>query len=111
MDTVHLPQLSDELLATAHTANSRRAARTLYADSHHRLRQTVIALVNGAELTEHKGPEEAHLQVLRGRVELRCGNDSVAGDAGDVIAIPTARHSLEALADSVIILTLITEGR
>lgn len=60
----------------------------------------------GATLTEHENPGEATLIVLRGRVRLRSGEDEWDGRTGDLIVIPQARHSLEALEDSAVVLTV-----
>lgn len=70
------------------------------------LRQTVIALVKGATLAEHENPGEATVQVLQGRVRLASGGQSWDGRRGDLIIVPDARHSLEALEDSAVLLTV-----
>lgn len=57
-------------------------------------------------MTEHENPGEATLIVLRGRVRLRSGEDEWDGRTGDLIVIPQARHSLEALEDSAVVLTV-----
>ena len=108
MDVTHLPDLVDELLAAAREAHSGRAAHTLYGNSAHHLRQTVIALTAGHSLAEHNSPGEATLQVLRGRVALLAGDDRWDGAVGDLAAVPESRHSLLAQDDSVILLTVIT---
>ena len=53
-----------------------------------------------------ENPGEATLHVLRGRVRLACGDDSWEGSKGDLIEVPNARHSLYALEDSVVLLTV-----
>ena len=75
----------------------------------HFLRQTVIALAAGHGLGEHDSPGEATLQVLRGEVILRVGDEGVTGSAGDLLAIPPARHSLDAVQDSVVLLTVLAD--
>ncbi|MFD2348496.1 LuxR family transcriptional regulator [Nonomuraea ferruginea] len=57
-------------------------------------------------LAEHENPGEATLQVLRGRVRLHSGGDSWDGMAGDLLIIPPARHSLDALEDAACLLTV-----
>jgi quercetin dioxygenase-like cupin family protein len=71
------------------------------------MRQTVIALASGRMLDEHKNPGDATVQVLQGRVRLSSGDVSWDGAAGHLIAVPDAAHSLEALEDSVVLLTVL----
>ncbi|SDU84387.1 Cupin domain protein [Gordonia westfalica] len=106
MDPVSLPRLVDDLLTSAHAAGSGRAAHTIDGDSHHALRQTVIALVAGRVLAEHQGPGEATLQVLRGHVTLVENGTGTVGREGDVLVIPNARHELSAQQDSAVLLTV-----
>ena len=70
------------------------------------LRQTVIALVQGAALAEHANPAEATVHVLSGRVRLSAGELSWEGRSGDLIVVPDSSHSLEALEDSAVLLTV-----
>jgi quercetin dioxygenase-like cupin family protein len=78
----------------------------VYGGREHHLRQTLIALRSGARLDEHESPGEATLQVLHGRVALVAGDDRWELSAGDLLAIPAARHALEALDDAVVLLTV-----
>jgi len=57
-------------------------------------------------LDEHENPGEATIQVLRGRVTLIAGKTRWNGSPGDLIVIPDSRHSLEAVEDSVVLLTV-----
>ena len=57
--------------------------------------------VGGSRVTD-----EATLQVIRGRVRLVAGDDSWDGVAGDHVTIPPARHALQALDDSAVLLTV-----
>lgn len=106
MDTVSLTTLVDEQLAAARTAGSGRSAHTVHGGHEHALRQTLIALTAGSGLAEHNSPGEATLQVLRGRVRLTAAGDSAEGAAGDLLVIPPERHSLEAINDSAVLLTV-----
>jgi len=108
MDSMTLPALVEELLAAARSASSGRAARTIYGGHEHALRQTVIALAGGQGLDEHESPGEATLQVLVGRVRLTAGDDAWEGAVGDYALIPPARHSLDAVEDSAVLLTVAT---
>lgn len=93
-------------LETAKAASSGRSAHTVYGGHEHVLRQTVIALKAGSSLDEHENPGEATLQVLHGRVTLVAGEDRWNGSPGDLITIPDSRHSLQAVEDSAILLTV-----
>jgi quercetin dioxygenase-like cupin family protein len=106
MPTISLTDLADQHLATARATHSGRSAHTVHGGHDAVLRQTVIALAAGHRLDEHESPGEATLQVLRGRVRLIAAGDSTEAAAGDLVVIPDARHSLEAEADSVILLTV-----
>jgi quercetin dioxygenase-like cupin family protein len=102
---VDLDALADELLARAATENSQRASRTL-PHPVEGLRQTAIALLEGSELGEHNSPGPAALLVLRGRAILRTAEADVELDRQAHIAIPPGRHSLHAVTDTVVLLTV-----
>ncbi|WP_043726834.1 cupin domain-containing protein [Kutzneria sp. 744] len=108
MEKFSLEALAREHLERAAAASSGRSAATVYGGHEHALRQTLIALVSGAGLTEHTSPGEATLVVLRGRVRLHANEISWDGRTGDLLVIPQARHSLDALEDSVVLLTVAT---
>lgn len=91
-----------ELAAT----HSGHAADTVVGGHERVLRQTVIGIIKDAELAEHENPGEATVYVLRGRVRLSCGDASWEGQVGDLLEVPDARHSLRALEDSAVLLTV-----
>jgi quercetin dioxygenase-like cupin family protein len=105
---VDLTALATELLDTAAAAHARRAARTL-AHPVDGLRQTVIALLAGAELGEHESPGPASLQVLRGRVRVVAADQTVELTAATIAPIPHQRHSLHADEDSIVLLSVAVE--
>lgn len=104
--THHLDELATDLLGRAREAHSGRAAETLFGGSGHRLRQTAIALVAGAELSDHENPGEATLQVLRGEVELTDPAGTTLLAADQIAVIPDARHALHATSDACVLLTV-----
>jgi quercetin dioxygenase-like cupin family protein len=110
MEKFSLTALAREQLKLAQQAASGRSAATVYGGHEHVLRQTVIALVAGRDLSEHENPGEATVYVLRGRVRLQGNGDKWDGTAGDLLVVPPARHSLEALEDSVVVLTVAKAG-
>lgn len=103
----NLVELQESLLATARDSSAHRAAHTVYGGGDAMLRQTVMALLAGAELGEHEAPPEATLQVLTGRVRLSAGERSWELSTGDLVPIPGERHSLAALDDSVVMLSVL----
>ncbi|HTQ18129.1 cupin domain-containing protein [Mycobacterium sp.] len=107
MESVSLTALTAEKLAEAQKSNSGRAAHTIHGGHTHELRQTVLALLAGHDLSEHESPGEATLQVLRGHVRLSAGDDAWDGKTGDYVAIPAQRHALHAVEDSVVMLTVL----
>ena len=104
-DTVDLHQLSTDLLERAAGERAHRAASTLPhpVDG---LRQTLIALSDGAGLQEHNSPGPASLLVLRGAARLVAGDDTVRLTVGDHTPIPPRRHALTAESDAVILLSV-----
>ncbi len=107
MDITSFDELAEELLGRAQAAHSGRAAHTVFGGTGHLLRQTVIAMLDGQELSEHNSPGEATLHVLQGRVRLSTPSASVEAGAGDLVTIPPERHALAALGDAVVILTVV----
>ena len=101
-----LDSLARQLLEQAAAASSGRSAHTVYGGHEHVLRQTLIAMTAGAMLSEHENPGEATLQILTGRVRLATESDTWDGRTGDFIIIPSARHTLEALDDAAVLLTV-----
>lgn len=106
MQKFSLDAIGREHLERAAASPAGRSAETVYGGHEHVLRQTVMALRAGTELSEHDNPDEASVLVLRGRIRLVSGEDAWEGMSGDLIAIPQARHSVEALEDAVIVLTV-----
>jgi len=106
MEKFSLTAIAREQLENAKTGTSGRSASTIFGGHEHTLRQTIVALVEGSSLAEHESPGEATVYVLRGRVQLSADGQSWEGRTGDLLKIPDARHSLQALRDSAILLTV-----
>jgi quercetin dioxygenase-like cupin family protein len=107
MNKVSLTALAREHLETARAASSGRSSHTVYGGHEHALRQTLIALKAGSDLADHDSPGEATLHVLHGRVRVTNSDAGWEGSPGDHIVIPTSRHGLAALEDSVVLLTVV----
>jgi quercetin dioxygenase-like cupin family protein len=108
---VSIEATAREQLSTAKRSDSQRAAATVVGGHEHVMRQTVIALLAGAAMTEHENPGEATLYVISGRVELDCDGDTWQARTGDLIEIPPARHALRAIEDSAVLLTAVPKSR
>ncbi len=105
MEPTSITTLAKALLEEARAGSAHRAARTVCGGSDHALRQTLIALAAGAEMSEHENPGEATLHVIEGRIRLAWGGSSLELAAGDHVVLPQERHALAALEDAVALLT------
>lgn len=101
-----LQAASDELLEEARAHDAGRAARTLTPGEGAPLKQTMLALLEGQELSDHRAPDAATLMMLRGRATLTWDGHEVALAEGHWAAIPTAVHAVQARSDTVILLTV-----
>lgn len=101
-----LDGIAREQLERAASESTRRSAVTIVGGHERVLRQTLIALEPGARMAEHEGPDEATIQVLRGRVRLSTAGTSWEARTGDLLDVPPERHDVEALERSVIVLTV-----
>ena len=106
MQKFSLDAIAREQAKRAGAASSGRSAETVFGGHEHALRQTVIALTAGSALDEHENPGEATIQVLRGRVRLTAGQVDWEGRSGDLLVVPDARHALQAIEDSAVLLTV-----
>ena len=102
MDKVSLTALGRPHLAAAHDAHSGRSAHTVYGGNQHALRQTLIALTAGRSRQSRRG----HVAGIAWRVRLTRPDTSWDGRPGDHLVIPSTRHGLHAVDDSVVLLTV-----
>jgi quercetin dioxygenase-like cupin family protein len=106
VDTLSLVATAKDLRRRVEESGNGRAAQTVYGGHAHVLRQTVVVLAAGEQLAEHESPGDATVHVLWGRVRLSGSAASWEGREGDLIAVPPERHSLEALEDAAVLLTV-----
>ncbi|NLU82536.1 cupin domain-containing protein [Rhodococcus sp. HNM0569] len=106
MEKKSLTALARQQLKLATASSSGRSSATVYGGHQRSLRQTLVALQSGEYMREHESPGEATLVVLEGTLNLIAGDDVWKGSAGDFLAIPDTRHSVEALDDVVFLLTV-----
>jgi YihY family inner membrane protein len=106
MEKLSLEALARELMKAATAAPAGRAARTVYGGHEHVLRQTLMALTAGSSMSEHQNPGEATVHVLHGRVRLVADAVGWEGRDGDLLIVPQAPHTLHALEDAAVLLTV-----
>ena len=63
--------------------------------------------MQGRSLADHNSEGEATVYVISGRVRLSTEDADWEAIAGDLVATPPTRHRLDALEDSVILLTVV----
>lgn len=63
-------------------------------------------MFQGAMLGEHDNQDESTIYLLQGRVQLRVGEEPWIARTGALLIVPQARHSLEALEDSALLITI-----
>jgi quercetin dioxygenase-like cupin family protein len=81
-------------------------SRSLHKDA--KTDVTLFGFAAGQELTEHRSPYTAIIQVLKGEVTLTLGEDEVKAQAGAWIFMPpNLPHSLRATTSMEMLLTLI----
>jgi quercetin dioxygenase-like cupin family protein len=103
-ESVDLEELATALLADLANHPAGRTAKTVLSGTV--IRAVVVALAEGAEMSEHDSPPGATLQVLRGRVLLRAGERTWSVPRGRLVPIPRQRHAVLAEEDAVFLLTV-----
>jgi quercetin dioxygenase-like cupin family protein len=106
MDTTPLASTARAQIESARAAAHGRSAHTVYRGDDRGLRQTIVALRAGTTLNEHHSSREATLQVLAGRVLLTADTYAREAIAGDLLPVPSAAHTLDAVEDSALLLTV-----
>ena len=84
MQRISLDALATQQLELAAAHGGRPAADTVVGGHERVLRQTVVGMIKGTELSEHNNPGEATVHVFRGRVRLTSEGQSWQGRTGDL---------------------------
>jgi quercetin dioxygenase-like cupin family protein len=101
-----LDSAGDALQAEAAEMSSGRAARTLTPAAHGALKQTLVALQAGTQLSEHETNGPATIQLLRGTATINSSQGTISLEGGQWAVIPDVRHDLQATEDTVVIITV-----
>jgi quercetin dioxygenase-like cupin family protein len=96
----------ESLLDEARGMSSGRAAKSLTPGAHAPLKQTLIALRAGVELSEHQTNGPATIHLLRGRATINSDEGAIELQSGQWAAIPAVRHNLQSSADTVALITV-----
>ncbi|ROR72196.1 hypothetical protein [Bogoriella caseilytica] len=103
-----MPHVESALRSASEEAAAHEKGRSAHLLIHDGpLRQTIIALQAGHVLAEHNSPPAASMYLLRGRVRVT-GQDDSEVTQGQIVALTHVRHGVEALEDSVFLLTTVT---
>lgn len=103
-EMVVLSELAEHLIAELHNHPSGRTAKTILSGTV--MRAVVIAMQEGAEMSEHDSPAAATLYVVKGKVTLKAGDRDWPLYAGQLVPIPPQRHAVRADADAAVLLTV-----
>jgi quercetin dioxygenase-like cupin family protein len=95
-----------ELLEQARSVAAGRAARTLTPGSGATLKQSLLALRAGSRLQDHVAPDATTLLGIRGTGVLHHDGERVTLTDGIWASCPAGRHTLEAVSDTVVLLTV-----
>jgi quercetin dioxygenase-like cupin family protein len=95
----------EEILAAARTSPAKHAARTLVKEGP--LRLVLLGFQAGAALKEHHADGPVTIQVLAGDVKIdAAGSERQFGTGGLLVLDANVRHSVTAVSDAVILLTV-----
>lgn len=95
-----------DLAAEAEIPAEGTLSRVLYKDDS--IRVVIFAFDTGQELTEHTASVDAVIQVVKGRLRLTLGDETVETGPGSWVHMPPhLRHSVLALEPSVMLLSML----
>lgn len=103
---IDLDAMARELLEEAGGLASRRSARTLTPGAGASLKQTLMALKAGARLQDHVAPGPTTLLGIAGTAVLGDEHGRVELAEGGWAPCPRGAHSLQAVTDAVVLITV-----
>lgn len=106
MRAIGLNELAEQLLALARAEPGGRVARTVHGDCNMSLRQMVVAWAGGRHAADYQAGGDATVQVIRGRLRITVAGVPTVLKSGDLVDVPPQPHSVEALEDSVLLVTV-----
>ena len=81
------------------------AMKTLAESGHARI--LLVCLRAGQAVRDHTTPSQVTIQILRGSARIVEAGRTIEGSAGDLVIVPAgSRHRAEAIAESVLLVTL-----
>ncbi|MTV24755.1 hypothetical protein FTX61_04885 [Nitriliruptoraceae bacterium ZYF776] len=98
------------LLAEAADLRAQRSARNLTPGAGAALSQSLLALKAGQQLQDHVAPGPTTLLALQGEALLHHGDEPVRLAEGHWAVCPTDPHSVEAVTDTVLLITVVPTG-
>jgi hypothetical protein len=107
MEKWSLTALADGLLSHAVSASTRRSGCTVHGGLRHQLRQTMIASVAGADAGQLRSSGRGDRASAPRPVRIAAGDDTTDGSAGQLLIVPAAGHTVQALDDTVVLLTVV----
>lgn len=105
-DIHNLTEEGQALLEQARLETSGRSSISLIHSD--KQRAVLMGLTAGNGLSEHDAPPAASLQCITGHVRLYLSDGSQEWllKDGDIVPIPQARHGVDCISDSVVLLTV-----
>jgi quercetin dioxygenase-like cupin family protein len=103
-ENVVLAELADSLIADLANHRSGKTAKTVMSGSV--MRAVVIALAEGADMSEHDSPTAATLYAITGELTLSTSTNEWRIHPGELLTLPRQRHSVHAHRDSAFLLTV-----
>ncbi|GER84832.1 hypothetical protein KTAU_34680 [Thermogemmatispora aurantia] len=99
-----------DLASSATFRSEGPAVRVLWESTTARL--LLLALQEGQQLDEHRTSYQAFIQVIKGHLMFKLEHERISMRAGTLLHLePRVAHSVEALQDSVFLITLVAASR
>lgn len=109
-EPLDIDQIAETLLEEARSVDAGRASKSLTPVAHAPLKQNLVALQGGAELSDYTLNGPATIYLVRGSVTIDAGNGGAELRTGHWAAFPAERHDLRADEDTVALITVAPVG-